>query len=72
MNADILSVAGVSKRFVGRRGMLDALRGRPMPVVHALEDVSLSIRRFETLGIVGESGCGNIRMSSRAACASAR
>ncbi|MDE2334668.1 MAG: ABC transporter ATP-binding protein [Rhodospirillales bacterium] len=58
MSGDILSVAGVSKHFVGRRGVLDALRGRPMPVVHALEDVSLAIRRGETLGIVGESGCG--------------
>jgi oligopeptide/dipeptide ABC transporter ATP-binding protein len=26
--------------------------------VHAVEDVSLSVRRGETLGIVGESGCG--------------
>jgi oligopeptide/dipeptide ABC transporter ATP-binding protein len=27
-------------------------------VVHAVEDVSLDVRRGETLGIVGESGCG--------------
>ena len=26
--------------------------------VHAVEDVSLTVRRGETLGIVGESGCG--------------
>ena len=26
--------------------------------MHAVEDVSLSVRRGETLGIVGESGCG--------------
>ena len=26
--------------------------------VHAVEDVTLSVRRGETLGIVGESGCG--------------
>ena len=29
-----------------------------MGEVHAVEDVSLSVRRGETLGIVGESGCG--------------
>ena len=27
-------------------------------VVHAVEDVNLTVRRGETLGIVGESGCG--------------
>ena len=27
-------------------------------VVHAVEDVSLTVRKGETLGIVGESGCG--------------
>ena len=26
--------------------------------MHAVEDVSLTVRRGETLGIVGESGCG--------------
>ncbi len=26
--------------------------------MHAVEDVTLSVRRGETLGIVGESGCG--------------
>ena len=34
------------------------VKGTKGPGVQAVEDVSLSIRRGETLGIVGESGCG--------------
>ncbi|HET7600891.1 MAG TPA: ABC transporter ATP-binding protein [Gemmatimonadales bacterium] len=32
--------------------------GRRMPPVRAVEDVSFSVGRGETLGLVGESGCG--------------
>lgn len=45
----IIEVEHVSKRFIGRRGTGD---------VQAVDDVSLSIERGETLGIVGESGSG--------------
>ena len=33
-------------------------RGPDRPVVHAVDGVSLEVRRGETLGVVGESGCG--------------
>ena len=34
------------------------LKGQPGPGIRAVEDVSVTLRRGETLGLVGESGCG--------------
>ena len=57
--AEALLVAdGVSKDFAFSRSVVDLLRRRPVAAVHALNGVSLDVRRGETLGIVGESGCG--------------
>lgn len=44
----------LSVRFPLRGGLL----GRRTHQVHAVEDVSLQIRRGETFALVGESGCG--------------
>ncbi len=54
----ILSAEAVWKRFVFSRTIGERLTGRPARAVHALNGVSLDVRRGETLGIVGESGCG--------------
>jgi oligopeptide transport system ATP-binding protein len=54
----LLDVTAISKRFPARRPLVDLLRGRPRLAVHAVEEVSLDVRKGETLGIVGESGCG--------------
>ena len=54
MTADVLKKAtDVVKNFPVRGG----LTGRGGPVVHAVDGVSLEVRRGETLGVVGESGC---------------
>ena len=58
MTRPLLQAAGVSKRFPLRRPLLDAVRRRPAPVLHAVNNVDLVVNRGETLGIVGESGCG--------------
>ena len=51
----LVDVRNLSIRFaVGRTGFW----GRQKQYVHAVEDVSFSIRRGETLGLVGESGSG--------------
>ena len=51
---DILKVEGLRKRFPIRRGFFQRAAGW----VPAVENVSFSIERGKTLGLVGESGCG--------------
>lgn len=51
--APILFAEGLEKRFAVRGTF-----GRGAKSVHALSDVSLSVRTGQTVGIVGESGCG--------------
>ena len=52
--APLIEVEGLTKRFPVSTGVFSRRAGE----VHAVEDVTLSVRRGETLGIVGESGCG--------------
>ncbi|MDQ2803359.1 MAG: ATP-binding cassette domain-containing protein, partial [Pseudomonadota bacterium] len=52
--APVLTVQDLVTRFDVRRGLF----GRTIGFVHAVEGVSLEIREGETLGLVGESGCG--------------
>ena len=54
MSETILDVVGLKKYFPIRRGLLRKIVGQ----VKAVDGVSFSIRRGETLALVGESGCG--------------
>ena len=50
----ILEVNHLTTRFVSKKTFL----GKPTHLVHAVEDVGFKLFPGETLGIVGESGCG--------------
>jgi len=51
---DFVRVSHLTKHFQMKRGFLAGGGGS----VRAVDDVSFAIRRGETLGLVGESGCG--------------
>ena len=52
----VLEVRDVQKTFGAGKSFFGF--GKPNRVVHAVKDVSLELRRGETLGVVGESGSG--------------
>ena len=54
MSEPLLQVENLKKYFPVRRGLLQRVTGQ----VKAVDDVSFSIQPGETLGLVGESGCG--------------
>ncbi len=57
--ADILlELRSVSKRFKIGGGLAGLLRGDQEQTVYAVNNISFSLKRGESLGLAGESGCG--------------
>ncbi len=54
----LLELRDVSKRFKVGGGLAGLLRGDKEQTVYAVNNISFSLRRGESLGLAGESGCG--------------
>jgi peptide/nickel transport system ATP-binding protein/oligopeptide transport system ATP-binding protein len=54
LRESLVEVEHLTKHFSVKQGVFAVGRSK----VHAVEDVTLDVRKGETLGIVGESGCG--------------
>ncbi|MDA1348926.1 MAG: ATP-binding cassette domain-containing protein [Chloroflexi bacterium] len=59
MDGTILEVRNLTKHFPIKRGLLK----RTVGAVKAVDDVSFNLKQGETLGLVGESGCGKTTTS---------
>ncbi|MFF8944821.1 ABC transporter ATP-binding protein [Streptomyces sp. NPDC014864] len=54
----LLKVAGLQKHFPIRKGLMQ----RQVGAVRAVDGIDFEVRKGETLGVVGESGCGKSTM----------
>ncbi len=57
MSRAILEVTDLRKDYTQRRGLVSMLTGQGR-VIPAVDGVSFYLRENETVGLVGESGCG--------------
>jgi oligopeptide/dipeptide ABC transporter ATP-binding protein len=55
--ASLVDVAGLVRHFPVRRTLGEMLRGE-RPVVHAVDGIDFTLAENESVGLLGESGCG--------------
>ena len=55
--AALVTASALAKHFAAPRGLGDML-ARRRPAVHAVDGVDLTVSKGESVGLLGESGCG--------------
>ncbi len=58
MAVDLINIKNLKTYFYQNKGIFSKLFGEGVNTVHAVDDVSLTIKKGRTFGLVGESGCG--------------
>lgn len=58
MSPSLLEVQNLEKYFEQDAGVINRLLGRSKGDIQAVDGVSLSVGENETIGVIGESGCG--------------
>jgi len=58
MEVDLIQIRNLKTYFYQGKGLLSKLFGQGLKIVHAVDGVSLTIKKGRTFGLVGESGCG--------------
>jgi peptide/nickel transport system ATP-binding protein len=58
MDVSLIEAQNLKKYFPIKLGLIERLRTRNPPQVHAVDNISFTIKSREIFGLVGESGCG--------------
>ncbi len=58
MEVDLIQIKNLKTYFFQGKGLLSKWFGQGFKIVHAVDGVSLAIKKGRTFGLVGESGCG--------------
>jgi len=64
MEVDLIQIRNLKTYFYQGRGLLSKWFGQGLKIVHAVDGVSLTIKKGRTFGLVGESGCGKSTMGN--------